>query len=363
MIGRTSILLLALHAALGVIAGCATDAVASPCATTADCPPTRTCDDGRCRFVPGLGDANVRDAGDGGRDAGDAGAPDAGAMGGDGGLDAGRDAGVDAGRDGGMDAGNDGGDDAGHDAGADAGNDAASDAGTDATNDGGSDAAVDGGCALGPCCITTATDPCGAGFVCRPPPTGEDVGSCVACDATTSVVCGTFGGGVVETFFSECDAFAAGADVAGTGVCRCGVGGVTCGGGQICDRGVRHLRDCATAAPQGICVTPSPGSCDPTPRRELTCDDATSFDDECARLGTAGGGVMTRFAISCVMVPPVMGCFDDRDCTRAATSCYGARDCAMAGTCQPDPAPGDCIDQTDCAPWQACTTGHCVDVR
>lgn len=362
MLGRTSLLFLVLPAALTTMAGCASDVVATPCASTADCPPTRTCADGHCRFV--VVDAWAPDASDGGRDAGDAATNDGGPIGVDGGMDAGRDAGMDGGRDAGLDGGSDAADDAGTDGGTDVGTDAANDAGTDATNDGGHDAAIDGGCALGPCCVTTATDPCGTGFVCRPPPTGEDVGSCVACDATTGVVCGTWGGGVVETFFSECDAFAAGADVAGRGACHCGVGGVTCGGGQICDRGVRHLRDCATAAPEGICVTPSPGSCDPTPRREVTCDDATSFDDECARLGTTGAGVMTRFAIACASVPPVMdGCYDDRDCTHPASSCYGAHDCATGGTCQADPAPGDCIDQTDCAPWQACTAGHCVDVR
>ncbi len=167
----------------------------------------------------------------------------------------------------------------------------------------------------------------------------------------------------MQTFPSECEAFAAGADVVGRGACHCGVAGVSCGGGQICDRGVRHLRDCASAAPEGICVAPSTPSCDVIPRREITCDDATTFDDECQRLSTTGGGVMTRYAISCVSVPPTSGCYDDRDCTRTGTSCYGARDCLTGGACMTDPAPGHCIDDTDCTPWQACTLGACVDAR
>ncbi len=309
------------------LAGCPEDAGATPCSSNLDCPSTRSCVAGRCRFT--TDDAQQLD---------DAGATDASAD---------RDAIT-------LDASADGG-------------------GTDGARwDDAGRPGVDGGCAGGPCCNTDAVA-CGLGSVCRPSARGATLGACVPCDATARVVCASFASGSeVETLGSECEAFAAGAQRVDRNACRCG-DSARCTGGQICNLGVRHLRDCSDGtAPQGLCVVPSVPSCDVLPHRELACDGTTVFTDECERLSTTGMGVMSRYALDCATTGLAGACFDDTECG-AGSSCYAAAEGCVAGTCQSDPSAGACYDFTDCLPWQDCTTtctgssdcarGTCIDVR
>lgn len=328
------------------VCGCAEASSSSPCASSADCVATRMCVAGRCM----TSDAEApHDSGNPSNDAGD----DASSA---------RDAGDDTGRDARVDARDDDGGIAPE---------------VDAGGDGGIapelDAGGDAGCAGG-CCRTDVGAACAPGSVCRPDSVGVVTGSCVACDASPRVMCALFAGGELRTVDSECEGYAAGASTVTRGTCRCGPT-AACGGGQLCDYGVRHARDCSslTLAPTGICVVPSAAVCDVLPRGERGCD-GREFSDECERLSTSGMGVMAHYAVTCAAAPAPTYCYADADCV-SGQSCYAQRDGCVVGRCLRDPEPAGtaCYDATDCMPWQDCSTtcmppadcplGACFDTR
>jgi len=299
-----------------VLSGCAEPPPITPCATDTDCPATRTCVDGRCRFI--ADDAGERN-------------------------------------------------DAGNPSNTDSGCNDLTGSTTCCRTD-----TPDGTM----CCGVNGMDQCPPGSICQGASEGT-TGSCVACDASARTVCADADRGRL-TFGSECEAIVAGATNITNGACRCGLAN-PCEAGQVCDEGVRHQRDCGRGSDtmlRGVCVV-ARSDCDEL-RRQVGCDGRV-FVSDCARLSAAGmsGGGGARFALDASACPALVGderCYDDGNCL-TGQSCYGQRDECVPGVCRdnPDATRAGCYDATDCFPWQSCSgrcptlldceMGTCADTR